>query len=338
MKKVSVIIPVYKVEPYLDRCIKSVVNQTYPHLEIILVNDGSPDRCPEICDKWAEEDSRIQVIHKENGGLSDARNAGIDAATGEYITFLDSDDMFAPQMVEVLYDNLISLQTRISVAQIQRVPEGKEPEYHFDTTPRLVTGDNVLIETIIKKPQWEACSKLFDRKLFEDTRFLKGILYEDLLLIPQIYARVDQIAVTSAGLYLYFERHDSIMGQTKRKISPDLVKVIEQNIMALKSNRQISRDTYYRLYAAFLLHPLVYFYDMDYYNTYKANTEFNRAYRQFLRRQWREIRQNIYMSRACKAGLAVCMNSVFIYYKTFKLLITLKENKRISWTFNTAGY
>ena len=97
---ISVIIPIYNVEAYLDECIASVIAQTYSNLEIILVDDGSPDNCPQMCDEWAAKDSRIRVIHKENGGLSDARNAGIDIATGEYIAFVDSDDWIVPEMYE----------------------------------------------------------------------------------------------------------------------------------------------------------------------------------------------------------------------------------------------
>ena len=96
---ISVIIPVYKVEEYLDECVLSVIRQTYANLEIILVDDGSPDNCPRMCDEWATKDSRIKVIHKENGGLSDARNAGLDAAEGQYIAFIDSDDYIKPDMM-----------------------------------------------------------------------------------------------------------------------------------------------------------------------------------------------------------------------------------------------
>ena len=104
--KISVIVPVYKVEPYLDKCVSSIVNQTYTNLEIILVDDGSPDSCPTMCDAWAEKDSRIRVIHKPNGGLSDARNAGIVVATGELMAFVDSDDWIASDMYEHLYQRL----------------------------------------------------------------------------------------------------------------------------------------------------------------------------------------------------------------------------------------
>lgn len=99
---VSVIVPVYKVEPYLDRCVASILAQTYPNLEVILVDDGSPDNCPALCDAWAQRDARIRVIHKKNGGQSDARNAGLDAASGAYISFVDSDDYIAENFIETL--------------------------------------------------------------------------------------------------------------------------------------------------------------------------------------------------------------------------------------------
>ena len=102
MPQISVIVPVYKVEPYLDRCVKSVLNQTFSDFELILVDDGSPDECPRLCDEWATKDNRIQVIHKENGGLSDARNVGFEASTGEWITFVDSDDWLDATMYEIM--------------------------------------------------------------------------------------------------------------------------------------------------------------------------------------------------------------------------------------------
>ena len=114
MPKISVIIPVYGVELYLDKCIESVVNQTYRNLEIILVDDGSPDRCPTICDEWAELDNRNKVIHKKNGGLSDARNAGIRIASGELIGFVDSDDWISEGMYQLLYENMIENNSDIS--------------------------------------------------------------------------------------------------------------------------------------------------------------------------------------------------------------------------------
>lgn len=108
--KISVIVPVYKVENFLDRCVESIVGQTYENLEIILVDDGSPDNCPAMCDKWAEKDGRIKVIHKENGGVSSARNAALDIVSGDYICFVDSDDWIDPGMYEFLYKKFTKIR------------------------------------------------------------------------------------------------------------------------------------------------------------------------------------------------------------------------------------
>ena len=124
---ISVIVPVYKVEAYLDKCISSIVGQTYRNLEIILVDDGSPDNCGAICDAWAEQDSRIKVIHKENGGLSDARNAGMSAATGELLGFVDSDDHISPEMYQLLYERMIADNSDISACGVEMVFENGLP-------------------------------------------------------------------------------------------------------------------------------------------------------------------------------------------------------------------
>ena len=121
MDLISVIVPVYRTEAYLDRCIESIVDQTYTNLEIILVDDGSPDRCPQMCDEWARRDTRIRVIHKKNGGLSDARNAGMAAATGEYIGFVDSDDWIKPDMFRLLYEKMEQMQSDIAACGVEMV-------------------------------------------------------------------------------------------------------------------------------------------------------------------------------------------------------------------------
>ena len=126
---ISVIIPVFKVEDYIDECIISVINQSYKQLEIILVDDGSPDKCPELCDSWATKDNRIKVVHKCNGGLSSARNAGLDIARGDYISFVDSDDYIAPDMILNLYKCIIQNKTDISACKIYSVTGNIIVEY-----------------------------------------------------------------------------------------------------------------------------------------------------------------------------------------------------------------
>ena len=126
-EKISVIIPVYKVEKYLSYCVNSVINQTYTNLEIILVDDGSPDNCPKMCDELAKTDKRIKVLHKQNGGLSSARNAGIDIATGEYISFVDSDDTINPQTLEILHKLIKDDNADISMSSWKKVYDISNP-------------------------------------------------------------------------------------------------------------------------------------------------------------------------------------------------------------------
>ena len=151
LPKISVIIPVYKVEEYISRCIKSVVDQTYSNLEIILVDDGSPDNCPAICDKWAEKDSRIKVIHKKNGGLSDARNAGMQIASGEFIGFVDSDDWISKEMYQLLYENMKENESDISACGVKLVWEDGAESRSLTSAGIQILNTQEAMEAIIRE-------------------------------------------------------------------------------------------------------------------------------------------------------------------------------------------
>ena len=212
---ISIIVPVYKVEKYLDKCVESIVSQTYKNLEIILVDDGSPDNCPEMCNEWAKKDDRIKVIHKENGGLSDARNAGIDIANGKYIGFVDSDDYIMPNMFEKLYNTIrknnadISLCSFIAVDEKgEKITDAEKMENQVltgeQTMKNLVEGASVLFVIV-----W---NKLYKREIFDDIRFEKGRLHEDEFAIHHILGKAKNIACINDGLYLYLQRNNSITG------------------------------------------------------------------------------------------------------------------------------
>lgn len=227
MPLVSVVVPVYKVEPYLTKCVTSLVNQTYRNLEILLVDDGSPDRCPELCDAWAENDSRIRVIHKKNGGLSEARNYGIEQASGMYISFVDSDDYVEENYIEVCYRTLIEQNADVSICDIQWVDEtGKNLPR---ATPKVLqkgvcTGEEMLhyyfafngVRPILV-PAW---GKLYKTELFNTIRFCTGRLYEDEYMYFPLYSRVGKVAFAEGCFYHYVQRHGSIMNSavTPKKV------------------------------------------------------------------------------------------------------------------------
>ena len=216
MDLVSIIIPVYGVEQYLDRCVRSVVNQSYPHLEIILVDDGSADQCPAICDAWASRDSRIQVIHKTNGGLSSARNAGLDAARGAWIGFVDSDDYIAPEMYEVLYQAVQSTGADLALCDYAEVDEAGAPcqSMHVRLEKKVFAGQDLLknaTDSMIQ-PAW---NKLYRRAVFAQLRYPEGKLNEDLFLIPEVCLQIQKAVVVPKTLYYYVQRGGSIMSGNK---------------------------------------------------------------------------------------------------------------------------
>ena len=185
--KISVIIPVYKVEPYLDKCIQSVVNQSYKNLEIILVDDGSPDNCPLMCDEWAKRDSRIKVIHKKNGGLSSARNAGLDIAEGDYIAFVDSDDWLDLSMYNDMMNIIENYDVDFVAGKINCYIEKENiyksfMEYHdcyIIKTDQILKKEQYQKMILSKQIESASWNKLYKRPLIDKLRFKDNRLYED---------------------------------------------------------------------------------------------------------------------------------------------------------------
>lgn len=223
--KVSVIIPVYKVEPFIQKCVDSVIKQTYKNLEIILVDDGSPDNCPAICDKYAGKDPRVKVVHKQNGGLSDARNFGIEASTGEYLTFIDSDDYVSKDFIEALINGLESCGADICATGFKKVFEDspeETPQQDFEV--KSFSGKDAL-KTFYKLNEMEsrvpfdiiACAKLYKRKTFDTLRFPVGRLHEDEYLTPKLYYSAEVCAHVSGQRYFYLQREGSITQKKNKK-------------------------------------------------------------------------------------------------------------------------
>lgn len=212
MEKVSVIVPIYNVEKYLDNCVKSILRQTYRNLEILLVDDGSPDRCPQMCDEYAGQDDRIRVIHKENGGLGDARNAGIREAAGKYFLCVDSDDRIREDLVSVTVEEAEKTQADIVVFDYAgETPDRKQTDLFTFDLPEDRTFCAAEEPAVIMRT-CSAVNKLYLREFWEKSglSFPAGRYYEDLATIPKLLAEADRIVYKKAVLYYYLTREDSI--------------------------------------------------------------------------------------------------------------------------------
>lgn len=216
---ISVIVPVYRVEAYLVECVESILNQSFRDFECILVDDGSPDSCPEMCDAFAKQDSRVRVIHRENGGLSAARNSGLDAAKGEYIAFVDSDDVLMPHYLQTLLEAARATGAEITACRFREFPDGTDAgEEHLTAERRVWSRKEAIFEmTRMGEPERAVyviimCAKLFARRLFDDLRFPVGKIHEDEFLALPLLLRTDAFCACEAELYAYRRRADSITG------------------------------------------------------------------------------------------------------------------------------
>lgn len=213
---ISVIVPIYKIEPYLDKCIQSIVQQTYSNLEIILVDDGSPDGCPVMCDRWAEKDDRIRVVHKANGGISSARNAGLRIAQGQIITFVDPDDYIDPKMLEMMMAEMDDETVGVVQCGFQEVYPRRVLDY---TSGRKLRMDAYLaieqeLQGIddISAMVW---GKLFRRRTIENVEFCEDFRFaEDTPFIIQALIHAENVVVLPFIGYYYTRREDSLVGFT----------------------------------------------------------------------------------------------------------------------------
>lgn len=216
---ISIIVPIYNIAEYASECIQSLINQTYKNIEIILVDDGSTDHSPAICDEFAEQDERIKVIHKRNGGLSDARNAGLDVATGEYIGFVDGDDWVDEDMYETLYHLIYEHQADISICtHYTELPNRTKVKYKSKKTKIFSSQKAIatLIEDkIIQNYIWE---KLFKRELFTELRFPVGWSFEDIALCYKIFHKARKIVLLQTPKYHYRTRPGSITNSTRNPL------------------------------------------------------------------------------------------------------------------------
>ena len=256
---ISIIVPVYKVEQYLERCVDSILAQTYEDLEIILVDDGSPDSCGAICDCYAQTDGRIKVIHKENAGVGMARNSGLDICTGDFIMFVDPDDYLSADAVQVLYERLVMDGSDMAIGKHTDVWEDGRKNDAFCAWMKddvVKTKDmlmNIRTSEHLSETAW---GKLYKRDIFETIRYTAVKCSEDLMLYPLILERCEQISVVDHEIYYYFQRNDSILHQKSEQAKTDnLIATIQFSKYLIEENSYLGAADWY-LRSIDLVYPL----------------------------------------------------------------------------------
>jgi len=319
-EKISIIVPVYNVEAYLEKCVESILKQTYTNLEILLVNDGSTDKSGELCDKLALRDHRIRVIHKENGGLSDARNRGIDEASSNLIGFIDSDDYIDEDMYETLYRQMVASKADLSMCGhydvYHQIPEKQVAEIK---TWELMPEEAIKMVMEAKILSVTAVNKLYKKALFEQLRFRIGKIAEDAFIMVDLIHQCSKVVATNEKKYYYVHRENSI---TTQKFSLKFLNVIE----AYEQNAKMISENYPDLYdVAIMRLNWAYFYVLDRLlvdNDFKDKVLEDRLI-SYLKKNKRSILMDSRFTRARKMSFLVLCLSRKLYLK-----ILLTQTKR----------
>ena len=315
MPKISIIVPVYKVEKYLNKCVDSILGQSFSDFELILVDDGSPDNCPFICDEYAKKDSRVKVIHKTNGGLSDARNAGIEIAKGEYLAFIDSDDYVAPDTYEHAFNLMLENNADMVVFDAVIVNENQDAEF-IDSEEFFVYDKNVALTEMIvnRKFSVNAWNKLYKKELFSSLRYPKGMLYEDLALTYKLIDLCKTVVYTKAKKYAYVQRESSIMGQTGYKMKKDKVIIVKEMIEHFSDYK--NKLKIYSGISSYLLNDV---YKMASSGNLVASVEYRTELKDCLKKYKTELLKNPFVSSKDKIVLKLAVNHTkflqFLYNK-----------------------
>lgn len=290
---ISVIVPVFNTEKYLDKCIKSIIDQDYMNLEIIIVDDGSSDNSGKICNKWKKTDNRIKVIHKPNGGLSSARNCGLDKCTGDYIGFVDSDDSIELDMYSTLLQQMLAYNAEISICQFKKVDEsGARINLPYEDGIHQYSGDEAmkfLIEDKIITSH--PCNKLFTRSLWENSRFPEDRIYEDIAIMHKIFKQATSVVVTNQEKYNYLIRFDSTSFRTDSKRDYGLFLAFYERYSFIQSTFQDER-LIKQCFSKAIVEGIGAVYRMNYYQT--------KGYQEGIAKIQIAYRENIIQILQCK--------------------------------------
>ena len=244
---ISIIVPIYGVEAYLGKCLDSILGQTYRDLEIILVDDASPDKCGVICDEYAKADARIRVVHQPNMGLSGARNTGLDMATGEYVGFVDPDDYIELDYFQTLVDAMRTADVDIAISGFETFGDSHEiNRCHM----AVMNGDEATVELVKNRLRSYAWNKLYRAKLFKKVRFPVGFRYEDIRIMHWVFMAANKVAVLDCTGYHYNVRSTSITGETSLKNSREFIEALDQRCEDLRNTPFFGAANYGKLSCA----------------------------------------------------------------------------------------
>ncbi len=289
MPQISVIVPVYKVEEYLNRCIESILAQTFTDFEIILVDDGSPDNCGKMCDEYGKKYSQIRVIHRENGGLSAARNTGVDwvlqNSDSQWITFVDSDDTIHPQMLETLYNYVNKYDVKLSICPAfkgETQPESfkKLSESFPEEYLRLDEDETLHLCRDTQYYYWIACGKLIHKSILEKYPFAEGRIYEDNSVVYKWLYEAQNIVITTEPFYFYYVNLSGITKTKFTKKNLDLLTAFKEQI-----------EFYYSLgYEKMTTHLATYYFEISANMCYRAKTENAKELIPYIKKNEKEIK------------------------------------------------
>lgn len=303
---ISIIVPVYKVEKYLSLCINSIINQTYKNLEILLIDDGSPDNCGKICEEFAKMDNRISVIHKENGGLSDARNVGLDNCKGDYIAFVDSDDEINEKYIEKLYKLISSGNYQVAQIGTQFIDE-KDKKVHggfvYGSGISVLKKDKFIRNLLLGKISWAVWCNLYVKKFFEGVRFKKNEENEDSLMWLNGVEKINKVIISDEKLYNYRQRANSITSNNNVSFFTDQ---LEHSILWLKKIQK---------YYPYFIDEAYYYVGINLIAFFKVNGNnmSSKIYVKYLRKNIRIFLHNPFLTHKNKFMLL----TVFVYPRLF---------------------
>lgn len=300
--QISIIVPVYKVEAYLDECVQSILSQSFKDFELILVDDGSPDNCPALCDSYAKQDERVVALHKPNGGLSDARNYGLDRSKGKYIAFVDSDDIIAEGALEALYNEIVEKDADIVLGKVIRfvVGGGTRPYTRLEER-KVIDGKEALTMLLQgRKINISMCGALYKREIWEDIRMPKGYICEDWYTTPSLYLSAEKVIYSPKLWYLYRDNPDSIMGAMQKKANPQVIQVAEHVISTI---RQTDEKLYEETLWSNMKRVWKYVGIIYARGSVKQEREFLTQTRSFLKKYYSTARTKSTMSTAEKIGV-----------------------------------